>query len=122
MKDREYTLVIAVVLQLCIIGAYNYIGTQRVIADRWADSFRSGFHPLSILFFGLSPILLWWSFRVFLTASGDRYWTSVMIQGVLSQFAFISCGYLASRQVPTIPQIIALSLSVVGAMISAIRV
>ncbi len=115
-------LTVAVILQLGVLGTYNYIGTHRVIADKWTDSLYAGLHPLSVLFFGLSPILLWWSFRVFYSMTGDSYWVAFMMGTVLAQVSGMIAGYLASRQIPTVPQIIALTLVIAGVVISSIRV
>lgn len=113
-------LALAIYLQIAIFAAYNYIDARMVTVPIWKRALTFGLNPLSVLFFGLSPIVMWWSFRVVMAETRGRFWTASLILGALNGSIGIVCKYLGTDKVPTIPQAIGIVCMLVGAIISSL--
>jgi hypothetical protein len=110
----------ALVVQAMIFGTFFYLDARQTVAPDWNGVLRFGLHPLVVLFYGLTPIPIWWSYRTVYQAVGERFWLAILIQGLMLQVVYLVCSYLGSRQVPTQGQIVGLVLAGLGALVAGL--
>jgi len=96
---------------------FFYVDAKMTVAETWQSVLRFGLRPLVVLFFGLSPIVLWWSYREIMATVG-AFWLATMLQGSILQAVYIVCSYLGSRVRPTIGEMVGLLISFAAVIVT----
>ncbi len=115
----KYDLYIALAVQLVILTIVFYIDAKNTIDPLWKNVVRFGFNPLVLAFFALTPILLWWTYRVIYRFANEQFWYAGIIHSLIFQLAYLSSSYLATHQIPSTRNWISLALGFVAVLVSA---
>lgn len=108
----------ALIVQGVIFGIFFYIDAQQTIRPTWRAVLSLGLNPLIVLFYGLAPIPIWWSYRVVYAFVGERFWLASLMQGLFIRVIYIVASYFGSGQIPTRAEAIALLLGIVSVVIA----
>ncbi len=111
-------LLVALVVQGVIFGIFFYIDALQTVRPAWRDVLSLGLNPLAILFYGLTPIPVWWSYRVVYAFVGERFWLASLLEGLFLRIVYIVASYFGSGQVPTRGEAIALLLGTVAVIVA----
>jgi hypothetical protein len=114
-------LILPLLTQVALFGIYFFLDARQMIAPEWKSVLKLGLNPLMILFYGLSVIPIWWSYRQFYAFFDNHFWITSLVQGLVLQTTYVIASYLGSRQVPTFREAIALGLMFVGILIAGKR-
>jgi len=116
---NQYSLYIAIAVQLLIATIIFYVDAKNTVEPLWENVLRFGLNPLVLLFFALTPLVLWWAYRVIYQFAEEQFWYAAIIHTLIFQIAFIGSSYVATRQVPSTRNWISLGLGLVAVLVSA---
>jgi len=116
---NKYDLYIAVAVQLLLFTIMMYIDAKNTVEPLWKTVLRFGLNPFVLAFFALTPIVLWWTYRVIYQFADEQFWYAAVIHGLIFQIAFIGAGYVATQQVPSNRNWISLGLGFIAVLVSA---
>jgi hypothetical protein len=111
-------LLSALVVQGVILGIIFYIDARQTVSPAWQTVLSFGLNPLTILFYGLTPIAVWWSYRVVYAFVDERFWLAALVQGLFIRIVYIGTSYLGSGQVPTRGETVALFLGIASVIVA----
>ena len=111
----------AFIVQTLLFGVFFFIDAKQTIAPDWQKVKSFGLHPLTVLFFGLSPLAMWWGYRVIYQAALQQYWTSSLWKGLIVQVVWIAASYLATRERPNAWQAVAVGLSLIASIVAGLK-
>lgn len=117
-KSPIFVALITNLIPMIIFGAFSYIDAKQTLANNFEEILRFGLRPSIILFFGLAPIPLWFSYNAFYRTLGSRFWEGFLIRGFLIQFTILVGTYMASNVNPTKGQWVALGLTFIATICS----
>ncbi len=118
-KMNKYSLYIAIAVQLVLFIVMFYIDAKNTVEPLWKSVFRFGINPLVLLFYALTPLVLWWTYRVIYQFTDEQFWYATIIHSLIFQIAYIGSGYMATRQVPSPRNWVSLGLGFVAVLVSA---
>ena len=112
-----WRLILALAVEGVVLGIYFFIDGRQTVAIEWRDVVSFGLNPMAVLFFGLTPLLVWWCYRQVYQFAGARFWVAAIWQGLYIQCVVLLANYLAVRAMPTARQFVGLALHVVASLI-----
>ena len=116
---NKYDLYIVIAVQLVIFIIMFYIDAQNTVDPLWKNVFRFGLNPLVLLFYALTPLVLWWTYRIIYQFADEQFWYAGIIHSLIFQFAYIGSSYLATRQVLSPRNWVSLALGFIAVLVSA---
>lgn len=111
---------LAILSQIVLFGIYYYLDAKMITAKSDAEMWRFALNPLTVLFYGGSIGISWWSYRVINKALDQRFWLTVMVSGVILYIVHVIVSYLATRIAPTPQEWVALALSLAAVLVAAL--
>jgi hypothetical protein len=114
-------LILPVLLQIAVFGIYFYIDARQIIAPNWTTVLKFGLNPLTLAFFALSPIPVWWSYRVLYAYFDNGFWMASLVQGFVLQTTYVFASYFGSKQMPTPREAVALGLVFLSILVAGKR-
>jgi hypothetical protein len=116
---NKINLYAAIAIQLVVFNIMFYIDAKNTVEPLWKNVLHFGLNPLVLAFFALTPLLLWWTYRVIYQYVDEQFWYASLIHALIFQVAFVGSSYLATRQVPSTRNWLSLALNLVAVFVSA---
>lgn len=112
-------LIFALAVQASLFAVFFYTDARMTVSSV-EKIVRFGLRPTTILFFGLSPIAMWWTMSTVYKQLDRRLWLGSFIQGFLIQLVYTAAYWRGSGIAPTPKNAVSLALGVLGILISAL--
>lgn len=111
-------ITICLILYFGLFCVFEYLNNTQMTSGSWASLTRFALRPEMLVFFALSPILVWGLNKEIYEFVGQRFWFMGAVMGFLEFAAYLIAGFLFCRKAPTLREGIAFALIVIALLIA----
>ena len=112
-------LTVAILLQLLLLTIFFYIDAKNIVAPTWNNVLGFGLNPLVLIFYAISPLALWWAYRIIYQFFKEQFWYAGIIHMLLAQIAYLGASYFVTRQPLSSRNWISIILGIIAIAVSA---
>jgi hypothetical protein len=116
---NKYNIFVAAAIQLVFFTIFFYIDAKNTVEPLWKNVLSFGLNPLVLVFYALTPIMIWWTYRVFYQFAKEQFWYAGFMHSLIVQVAYVGSSYLATRQALSPRNWVSLALGLLAVIVSA---
>jgi hypothetical protein len=122
VRDAMWQQLVAGAIIVAFGGTFVYIDALQMVRARWQDVLAFGLSPWTLLFYALSPIPVFFAWRVVYASAGRRFWLAIVIILVLNQVGTLLGSYAANRAMPAWHQAVGIALGITGVLVAGMPI
>lgn len=104
-------------LYLILFCIYEYLNSV-AMTDTWPNLFRQALNPIYLIFFALSPLMVWAINKLVYDAIGQRFWFMGVLMGIVEFAAYLIGAFIFYKKFPTLREGIAFTLILIALLIA----
>jgi drug/metabolite transporter (DMT)-like permease len=105
-------------LYFALFVVFEYINAKWMTSGSWREILRYGVRPGVLVFFALSPILVWGCNHEIYQGIGGRFWCMGAVMGSIELLAYLVGSWLFYREFPDLREWLALLLVFAGLLVA----
>jgi len=111
-------LIICAVAYVILFSVFEYVNSVNMTGGSWRSIVAYGLKPWVILFFALSPILVWGITKEIYESVGNRFWYTGIILSFLEVASYFIGSWLFYRKPPSARECVGFCLMVLALLIA----
>lgn len=117
--EMQTTKLALYILVYCLLFAvFEYVNAVNMTSGSWKKILSYGFKPHVLLFFALSPILVWGINKEIYEAGGERFWYTGIILCFVEFCSYLIGSIVFYKKMPSLRECAGLGLMVIALLIA----